>query len=188
MSKIKFISDTHFGHKAICKYRTQFNTPEEHDEFVFDSICSNVGPEDHLWILGDIAFTHEVVHYLERIKKYCKTLNLVLGNHDTDSPIRQEVMKRLVNIADTTHTLTKKGGHWISHYPIHPDELRGKFNIHGHVHNKSIAHPYKESKFDDRYINVCCENVNFIPISMQEIKQGWRGHNRERYRNSGDSK
>ena len=31
MSKVFFISDTHFGHNNICKYRPQFSSAKEHD-------------------------------------------------------------------------------------------------------------------------------------------------------------
>lgn len=166
MSRVLYISDTHFGHKNICKYRDRFTSVLEHNEFVFDSICSTVTKADNLWILGDIVFAQEDVHYIERIKKYCLSLNIVLGNHDSDAQERQEILKRLIYIADNTHTLAKRNEYWISHYPIHPDELRGKLNIHGHVHSKTID--------DNRYINVCCENVGYAPVTYQDIKDGWR--------------
>jgi calcineurin-like phosphoesterase family protein len=41
--------------------------------------------------------------------------------------------------------------------------LRGKKNVHGHVHYKTIP--------DDRYLNVCCENINFTPISLEEVNE-----------------
>ncbi len=168
MSRILLISDTHFGHKNICKYRPQFKTIQEHDEAVFDGICSNISKNDNLWILGDIAFDHGALKYVERMKDYCQSLNIVLGNHDTENQQRQAVLKSLIQIADNTHTLVTKNDFWISHYPIHPDELRGKMNIHGHVHAKSVP--------DERYVNVCCENVGYKPISFQEIKNGWRSN------------
>ena len=51
---------------------------------------------------------------------------------------------------------------WLSHAPIHPEELRDRINIHGHVHYKNID--------DARYFNVSCENIGFKPISLENIR------------------
>ena len=55
------------------------------------------------------------------------------------------------------------GGIFLTHCPIHPNELdyRVSFNIHGHVHENSIK--------DKRYINVCMENVDYTPRSIKEL-------------------
>ena len=58
--------------------------------------------------------------------------------------------------------LFKKYGFWLSHCPVHPNELRHKKNIHGHVHNKTVD--------DDRYINVCCDVVNYTPVELDKIR------------------
>lgn len=41
-----------------------------------------------------------------------------------------------------------------------PDELKGK--IHGHVHSNNID--------DLRYFNVSMENIDYTPISLEEIR------------------
>ena len=51
---------------------------------------------------------------------------------------------------------------WLSHCPIHPQELRGKYNIHGHVHHNNIP--------DKNYFNVCIEALNGLPIKLDEIR------------------
>ena len=56
MSRVLLISDTHFSHKNICKFRADFSTPEEHDETIFNNIMKTVNKRDTLWMLGDIAF------------------------------------------------------------------------------------------------------------------------------------
>ena len=58
---------------------------------------------------------------------------------------------------------------WLSHCPIHPNELRGKVNIHGHVHNKTII--------DCNYFNTSCENVDFKPISLENIRLQIKSNN-----------
>ena len=54
----------------------------------------------------------------------------------------------------------------LSHCPIHPSELdyRFKYNIHGHVHVKSLS--------DERYINVCCEAIDYKPKTIEELMAG----------------
>ena len=51
-------------------------------------------------------------------------------------------------------------GVWLTHIPIHPDELRGRPNIHGHTHNHIIN--------DNRYLNVCMEQINYRPLEFTE--------------------
>ena len=52
----------------------------------------------------------------------------------------------------------------ISMSPIHSSEFEYKAfmkNVHGHVHTNSIK--------DSRYINVCCENVGYKPILIEDL-------------------
>ncbi len=69
--------------------------------------------------------------------------------------------KMLWDAFDKVISLTSKKGCWLSHCPIHPEELRGKFNISGHIHNHVINDP--------RYANVCLENTNYQPVDMKEV-------------------
>lgn len=52
---------------------------------------------------------------------------------------------------------------WLSHCPLHPEELRGRLNIHGHVHTNSVR--------DQRYINVSFE-MSKTPIPLEDIVSG----------------
>lgn len=55
---------------------------------------------------------------------------------------------------------------WLSHAPIHPAELWGKINIHGHVHDATIP--------DYNYYNVPLENTNGRPIAHNVIMEHFR--------------
>ena len=83
---------------------------------------------------------------------------LICGNQDLD----HHTMKDLVEAYDEVYALKKYKEFWLSHAPIHPDELRGKVNIHGHTHYHNIA--------DDRYVNVSMEQINYTPIELHEIR------------------
>ena len=184
MSKVYFISDCHFGHRGIGKYRTQFSSHEEHDEFVFENIMKTVNKRDTLWMLGDMFFDGEVLEkYGKHIAERAGYTHLILGNHDTDNTYRKKNVGRMFDLFDSVHGLHSKYGFWISHAPIHPAELRGKVNIHGHVHFATVqAMTYyrdtgrEETYPDPNYVNVCCENVNYKPIALQDIKAGWRSY------------
>ncbi len=157
MGDVKFISDLHLGHKNILRFSGPLRggtTSEEHDEWIVEQWNSVVNNRDLVWVLGDVAFPGEGnLDILARLKGRKK---LVRGNHDTLPTA--EYLKYFEDI----YGIYKKYGYWITHAPVHPLELRGKKNIHGHVHQHSIN--------DNRYINVCVEENYGIPISLQEIR------------------
>lgn len=158
MANVWFLSDLHLGHKAICKYRTQFTTQEEHNEYIKEQYHSAVTKRDTVFFLGDVAFTKEA---LEDVKSWTAEQKiLICGNHDLD----KLHMSDLVEAFDKVYSLLKYKEFWLSHAPIHPDELRGKNNIHGHVHHKSID--------DVRYLNVSMENLQeYKPISLMQVRE-----------------
>lgn len=157
------LSDLHWGHKNIIKYRREFETPQQHDEYILDNILSTVTKRDTLWLLGDICFDYSGLEKILKVGRLVNSLHLILGNHDTDSTRRQSLIKTLMSCSDVSsvHSLYKYKHTWLSHAPIHPDELRGKYNIHGHTHGHLIDDP--------RYANVCCEHVGYTPINYQEV-------------------
>lgn len=157
MSKVYVIADTHFGHRNICKYRTQFTSPKEHDDFVISNYNSIITKCDTVYFLGDIAFSKEAADRLDTMPGY---KILVLGNHDTDRS--SEESRYLIDKFDRVYGSLNKKGCWWTHIPIHPEELRGKFNIHGHTHNATLQDP--------RYVNVSLENCNYFPVDFTEIK------------------
>lgn len=163
MSVVYLISDTHFGHRNIPKYRPEFSNVLEHDEFIFNRIMDTVTKRDTLWILGDIAFTMEAFNkYIVPIADRVSVIRGCLGNHDNER-VEAPSIQTYLNAGFDLHGITKYKHAWISHAPIHPAELRGKVNIHGHVHGQSIMDP--------KYVNVSCEAVDYTPISYQSIME-----------------
>jgi calcineurin-like phosphoesterase family protein len=123
---------------------------------------SVVTRRDIVWVLGDVAFTQEGFDALYELNGRKK---LVRGNHDNNFKT-EDWLKHF----ETVEGITRYKGYWLTHAPIHPTELRGKRNIHGHVHGNSIRDVYGE--YDTRYINVCCEAVNETPILFDDIRSG----------------
>lgn len=156
-----FISDLHLGHKNICNFRESFSSVEEHDSYIKEQILSSISKRTKIYILGDIAFTDEAGDWVVELSTKCN-LELVLGNHDS-----REGKSNLIKYAKAGikfHGLTTYKEAWLSHCPIHPDELRKKkYVVHGHTHNYNIN--------DKRYFNVSCENINYKPIRYDEIME-----------------
>lgn len=84
---------------------------------------------------------------------------LILGNHCRDKITMQEIVKHF----DEVYSLYKYKEFWLSHAPIHPAELRGKYNLHGHVHFATLE--------DTRYFNCCLENTEYKPIDLNSIRK-----------------
>lgn len=161
MSKKWVISDLHLGHKNILKYSGALrggNTSEEHDAWLIDQINSTVKKGDLLYILGDVAFDEESLKLIKKIKGM---KILVRGNHDILA-----TQKYLEYFQQVYGLLSYKGTFWMSHAPIHPVELRGRLNIHGHVHQNSID--------DESYINACVEMTYGVPQSLDELHEKYR--------------
>lgn len=83
--KVLVTSDHHFGHKNILRFEPIRATIMEnsgwlgnHDDFMIDDWNKNVGPDDLVIHLGDLAFKG----LDEFIYKLNGTILLVLGNHD----------------------------------------------------------------------------------------------------------
>ena len=155
MSKVFFTADTHFGHRNICAYRP-FKTPEEHDEIIIENWNKVVTKAKYqVWVLGDMCINNKLYNMNDIINRLNGTIHVITGNH-CHLPYYDN------NRINVRNGLFKKYGFWLSHCPIHPDELRGKKNIHGHVHNKTIP--------DDRYINVCLDVNNYNLVDLDKIR------------------
>lgn len=156
MSTVYFWSDLHLGHKNIHKFRTQFKDEQDHFEYIKSTWKATVNKHDKVFILGDCCFTLKA---LKEFETWAGRKVLILGNHDTD---RKLSMQDLMYYYDEIHSLYKHKEFWLSHCPIHSDELRGKYNIHGHTHHHVIN--------DNRYINVCVEQ-HTSPVSIDLLRK-----------------
>jgi calcineurin-like phosphoesterase family protein len=86
-----------------------------------------------------------------------------MGNHENQ--YGKFRTRELFDVFNKVYGLHTRKGCWLSHAPIHAEELRNKFNVHGHTHNFNIN--------DYRYANVSVENCNYYPVDFQEIKKAF---------------
>ena len=147
-------SDFHLGHRNIPKYRKYINSVEHNTQLILDEWLARIKKRDTVYLLGDIAFDKEHLYMLGNMPG---NKILVRGNHDNFVSTHE-----LLDVFSKVEGAMKKWHMWLTHIPIHPNELRHSFNIHGHVHTATIDDP--------RYMNVCCDNLmdktgsNFIKL------------------------
>jgi len=156
MAKVYFTSDWHFGHRNILKYRPEFKSIEEHNQTFINEFNSKVRKRDTVYFLGDIAFTEESLELLKQLN-YCHKKVLYLGNHDYLHT------SKYLEIFDEVYALRSLKSFWLSHCPIHPQEMRNrKGNIHGHLHESILD--------DSKYFDVSPEKHNYQLVDFETIK------------------
>ena len=168
MSNVYMISDLHFGHKNIMKFAGDYRlgeTPEENMHLTIEMWNRRINKKDLVYVLGDCCFSREGFDAIDELR-WRKIL--VRGNHDEWYSTKAWLEK-----FESVEGIVLYKGHWLTHAPIHPSELRGRPNIHGHVHHNTVRNGYNE--IDKRYVNVSVENTDGAPIPFLDIKAGWRG-------------
>jgi calcineurin-like phosphoesterase family protein len=164
MSIVRFIADLHLSHANMAK-RRGFSTVEEHDEHIIAKWNSVVNKRDVTYILGDVTMEksspYPLLDRLNGIK------HIVLGNHD-----RRQDTKKLFQYAESVGAMINYKGVFLTHCPIHPDELNYGIpkNIHGHIHDKVVMKMLDGwEEPDDRYICVSCERVDYTPKTLKDL-------------------
>lgn len=160
MRKIYVISDTHFGHENILKFKSgdsylrQFDSIDEMDDCMVTNWNETVDDQDIVYHLGDVYFGggHRVLPYLKGRKR------LILGNHDNAKSeyIRKHFQKVMVwrMFPELDVVLT--------HIPIIiPEKAKYSWNVHGHIHDRESP--------TDRHINVSVENTFYKPVELEGL-------------------
>lgn len=150
MGAVWLCTDWHLTHRNMAmKYRPRMGSVEEHDEFFVKAWKDNVKARDKVICLGDMATSikgNAIMGSLPAEQKH-----LVLGNHDLDNGCS---LSDLMKVYDKITGPEKYKEFWLTHFPIHQTELRGKINLHGHIHGSLID--------DSRYINLCPEILTLV--------------------------
>lgn len=167
------IADTHFGHRSLVEGKlldngtrqqmaggrhTDFASVEEHDEAMVERWNSVVCPSDKVYHLGDVCMSKKSLPIIGRLNGK-KTL--IAGNHDIFNT--REYTPYFTNVRGSRVI----GDVILTHVPVHSGELRehgGRFsgNVHGHLHRNKFSEWWN-------YINVCVENWDYTPVSLDEI-------------------
>lgn len=159
-----FISDLHFGHywngRGIINFeRTQFNSIEEHDDYieaVISKLCRKLKPGDEVWNLGDFgSLGHlNIANWIIRTgaKAY-----FIYGNHDKQSDLSY-FEKYFSQVFLYPVYLSQKLV--VSHYPVavYPDSV----NVCGHLHGAKLQ--------DVNHVCASIHVANYQPITDKSLE------------------
>lgn len=184
-----FTSDLHLNDTRMftsppttVHYRPQFNSLEEMNHAIVDSINHFVNEHDVLYILGDV-FCSDLLDGIECFNQIkCKHITLIAGNHDynTDLGVINNILiekcgfspYNINNRCIIENTYIKANPfaddsdiYYMCHYPIKAKLfIEQKYNCYalvGHIHGAWRIQP--------KIINVGIDAWGFRPVSLYEI-------------------
>ena len=170
MANIFFCSDHHFNQASLLTFKRNDGTPlrdfatvEQMNETIVSKHNSTVRPCDKVYFLGDVVMSTKA-SALEFLARMNGEKILIKGNHDQCSA--QAYLQYFKDIRGS-HQFE---GLIMTHIPIHSESLaRWGLNVHGHLHANVVKIPGTDQP-DLRYFNVSLEQINYTPISLEEIK------------------
>lgn len=161
MTKTFFASDLHLSHNNACTLFTRpdgtalrdFKDADEMDNYIISEWNKLVDHKDRVYLLGDCVINRK---HLGKLKALNGRIVLTPGNHDIFDLDEYPFEKR-------GYIVKPKAPFIAAHIPLHPDCV-GRFgtNIHGHLHYNVLNDP--------RYINVSMEQIQYKPISFDDLK------------------
>ncbi|WP_342148590.1 metallophosphoesterase [Methylorubrum sp. SB2] len=170
MSRHLFVSDTHFGHRAILSPRMQASRPfasiEEHDETLIARWNEAVRPDDTVWHLGDFCYrcgedyARSVFDRLRGRQRF-----LVRGNHDRiGARLPWDGIFDVARVAAPDPASGATVGLFLFHYACRVwDRMhRGDLHLYGHSHGNL---PGTAASTD---VGVDC--FGFRPVTLDEIR------------------
>ena len=176
------ISDTHFRHANILKFKDQYGNlvrpgfadVDEMDEHMIERWNSVVKPGDIVYHLGDVVMNSndDYTWFKKNWPRLNGSKRLIVGNHDDIKFLSAGGFFKKVSM----WRMFPEFGLMLSHVPLHESSLlrlrekSGKYpadcetllNVHGHIHqNPSPPGPYR---------NVSVEAINYTPINIEELR------------------
>ncbi len=177
--EIFLAGDHHFAHPNLLKFKRDDGTPlrvfsstEEHDEHIISRHNETVRPQDHIYLIGDLAMDARALKLLNRMNG---RKVLVRGNHDLYK-LKFYLMNGIVQVHGCKVFTPKDTGLSTrvicTHVPIHPDCIGvGVTNAHAHLHYRRVLLP--DGTIDPRYKCVSMEHLdNYAPINLRELVNG----------------
>jgi calcineurin-like phosphoesterase family protein len=123
-----------------------------------------VRPNDKVYFLGDVVMSRKT-SALQVLARLNGEKVLIKGNHDQ---CNAEAYLQYFKDIRGSHQFE---GLIMTHIPIHPESLaRWGLNVHGHLHNNVVRMPLSQIP-DKRYFNVSVERLNYMPISLEELRK-----------------
>lgn len=179
-----YISDTHFGHAGIiASCNRPFADVAHMDRDMVQLWNARVGPEDHVWHLGDVVYraADDPGEYLRQLNG---RMHLIVGNHDGKGVLRLHGVDGRFESIDYALVRTDGEGRrmWLSHYPLAEPPKR-TWALYGHVHGNADWPGAGLVMAQERSLNCCVEVNGYMPVTFDELvrsNERWREENRKR--------
>lgn len=191
MQNIWFTSDTHYNHKNIVRGTAEwedksacrnFETLEEHNNTLIDNFNKLVKADDIIYHLGDWSFGgfQAIQDFRDRLN--CKTIHLILGNHDHHIQRNKDDVQKLFASVQHYKEIKLAGKEIIlCHYAMRVwnHSHKGSWMLYGHSHGTldemrpEIANP---TWIGDQYyirnyrtMDVGVDTNDLYPYSIEEL-------------------
>jgi calcineurin-like phosphoesterase family protein len=162
MTRIFIISDTHFGHENILRFRDSasnelirnFSDVHDMNEHMVERWNKTINDDDIVYHLGDVYFGkgHEVLGRLKGRKR------LILGNHDNAKD--QNLQKYFQKIS--MWRMFPEYNCLLTHVPVHESSLyKVQYNLHGHIHQQASP--------TEKHINCSVEVQDYMPKLITDL-------------------
>lgn len=159
---IFIFSDPHYNHRNLCRWISNWEgesydqtrnyyTLEEMNKSILYGINSTVGINDILICLGDWSFNgiDSAIEFRDLIN--CKTVHLVLGNHDKIIANNTDNVKSKFSSVNFYEELSINSEKFVlMHYPIESwnGMRKSVFHLHGHMHSAPENRITKSCRMD----------------------------------------
>jgi calcineurin-like phosphoesterase family protein len=178
-----FTADLHLGHANIVGYSHRpYASVAEMNDALIASWNATVGPEDEVWVLGDVALGR-ITETLPLVADLAGRKHLVPGNHDRCWPGHRRVRPADVQMyedvgfeihpGEVTLTIDRRDV-LACHFPVagdshdqdrfadhRPHPRAGEWLLHGHVHEKW--------RLRGQQVNVGVDVWDYRPVPESEI-------------------
>lgn len=172
MSRVFFISDTHFmHHNMISAFRPFFTSTKAMDDALVTAWNATVRDEDTVYHLGDVAYCNskaKAMRALEVIERLKGKITLVAGNHDKSVVRGSSIWEEVCDYKE----LEILGEFFIlCHYPMSAWNCgtRGAIMLHGHSHGQGGPLPNR--------IDVGVDSTGPHPVSAETILESLADQN-----------
>lgn len=163
-------SDLHFGHDRPFVYNPRlYQSIEEHDDDIVRRWNSIVGPEDEVYILGDLML-NDNENGIDCLNRLNGIKHFIIGNHDTHTRVCLYEENGLINEGYATILRYRKYRFYLSHYPTVTSNVDDKslhqmtLNLFGHTHQLT-------NFYEDKYCmyHVGVDSHNCYPVSLDTV-------------------
>lgn len=180
MSQVFYTSDLHLGHENILwlGFGRPFKSIQDHDEELICRWNEKVGPEDHVYVLGDFSYRSAIApqHHLEQMEGH---KHLIIGNHDSKWMKNERALAHFESVDESLNTYLDGRHVYLSHAPVLPKPAHA-VHIYGHIHadKPEGIWPYLRDLGERGLaLNASVDINNYEPVTFEELVENnrrWR--------------